>query len=188
MENELCFGQRVDPANGLVQPWFTHGALDELAAMDLSQMVIIQYGAGLGDAWLARRCKFLYCVERNLEWAARSREQCRQAGVDNIEYILRPCNDGSGQEGYYVPLPAGGKFDMIINDDAYRTEVCFMAADYFNSNGGGILVVDNWWQDYVWKSPVAIEAMAPYRKNIHLQADHKDHEGDPWKTAIIFIP
>lgn len=187
METGLCFGQRVDPANGMVQPWFTHGALDELAKMDLSDKVILQYGAGQGDAWLAKRCKKLHCIERRLEWAAFSRSKCSEAGIDNVEYHLRPCNDSDGKADFYTQFPEGVTPDIIINDDAYRTEVCFKAIEYFKANGGGVLICDNWWQDRVWKSPAAIEALLPFNKNIHLQADHKDHEGDPWKTAIIFI-
>lgn len=186
-KNNLCFGQRVDPANGLVQPWFTHAALDQIAAMDLSQKIIIQFGAGLGDAWLGKRCKMLYCVERNLEWAALSRNNCRDAGVENVQYLYRPCNDSDGKADFYIALVPDVKFDIIISDDAYRTEVCQMAVDYFQNNTGGILICDNWWQDFVWKSPMAIKLLEPFEKNIHLQPDHKDHEGDPWKTAIIFI-
>ncbi len=184
--NNLSFGQRPDPQSGLIQPWFTHPALDEISKMDLSEKVIIQFGAGMGDAWLAKRCKHLYCVERDMEWAAFSRKISRDAGVNNIDYLLRPCNDSDGKADFYTELPPGIAFDIIINDDAYRTEVCFKAIEYFKETGG-ILIVDNWWQDFVWKSPVAIAALEPFRKNIHLQVDHKDHEGDPWKTAIIYF-
>ena len=188
MEINLCFGQRIDPANGLVQPWLTHGALDEIAKMDLSEKTILMYGAGHGDAWLAMRCKQLHVIERSLEWAAFSRGVCRIAGVNNIDYWLRPCNDSDGKAEFYMRFPDGVQPDIIINDDAYRTEVCKMAINYFrNPCQEGVLICDNWWQDFVWKSPAAIEALKDFRKNIHLQADHKDHEGDPWKTAIIFF-
>lgn len=184
---ELCFGQKVDPADGLVMPWITHGALDELAAMDLKDKIILQFGAGMGDAWLAKRCRHLICVERKPEWLGVAKSGCKLAGVSNVTYLLRECNEGSGMADFYInPFPED-KIDIIINDDAYRTEVCKLAMDYFQANGGGILICDNWWQDYVWKSPAAIEMLEPFRKNIHLQADHKDHEGDPWKTAIIYI-
>lgn len=183
--NNLCFGQRIDPSNRLVQPWFTHGALDEIAAMDLSDKVIWMFGAGMGDAWLAKRCKKLYCVERNPEWLVKSSEIAAANGITNIEYISRSCNDSSGRASYYCELIDG--IDIIINDDAYRTEVCQVAVDYFKKKGTGILICDNYWQDFVWKSPKAIEILEPYKKDIFLQIDHKDHEGNPWKTAIVYI-
>ena len=37
---ELSFGQKYDD-NGLVMPWFTHGALDEIKSMDLSDKNLI---------------------------------------------------------------------------------------------------------------------------------------------------
>lgn len=44
---ELSFGQKYDD-NGLVMPWFTHGALDEIKSMDLSDKNVLMFGAGQG--------------------------------------------------------------------------------------------------------------------------------------------
>lgn len=181
---ELSFGQRIDPENGLVECWFTHGALDEIKSMDLSDKVVWMFGAGLGDRWLANRCKDLYVVERNADWM----NKCLMLGEgqDNLHYIYRPCNDSDGQADYYCEITE--EVDVIIDDDAYRTEICKYAINYFQSRGkDGILICDNYWQDFVWKSPIAIEWLEPFEKHIHLQPDHTDHEGDGWKTAIIFI-
>lgn len=183
---ELSFGQKTDPANGLIMPWFTHGSLEEISRMDLSGKIILQFGAGLGDAWLAKRCKHLFCVERKEDWFEIASDECKKAGVNNVTYILRKCNDSDGMDKFYTTLPPGVIIDVIINDDAYRTEICKLAIDYFKDHDG-ILICDNWWQDFVWKSPSAIQMLEPFRKNIHLQHDHKDHEGDPWKTAIIYF-
>jgi predicted O-methyltransferase YrrM len=188
MNNELCFGQRIDPASGLIQPWFTHGALDEIANMDLSQKIILMFGAGRGDAWLSRRCKKLIVVERNPEWLRIASESSKNNGCD-VEYIFRPCNEGSGAQDIYCVLP-DEDIDIIINDDAYRTEVCQLAVDYFSKKPfGGILICDNWHQDYVWLSPKAEEIMQPYSSKIFSQPDHRDfeNEGCEWKTAIFYL-
>lgn len=185
MNQELCFGQKIDPENGLIQPWLTHGALDQISKMNLSEKVIWMFGAGMGDIWLAKRCKTLYVVERNQEWLTACTIFKEANKVDNLHYNYRPCNDSDGQAEYYTELQDG--IAIIINDDAYRTEVCQVAVDYFKEGGGGILICDNYWQDFVWKSPKAIEILEPFRKNIYLQEDHKDHEGDGWKTAIVYI-
>lgn len=182
--SELCFGQRIDPENGLVECWFTHGSLDWIKHQDWSDKNVLMFGAGMGDKWLAARCKTLVIIERKEDWYSK----CASNAAANTQYIFRPCNDGSGQADYYTEIPDWFKPDVIINDDAYRTEVCEVAVNYFKSNQNGILVCDNYDQDYVWISPKAINILEPFNKHIHPQLDHTDHEGKCWKTAIIFIP
>ena len=193
MNEELSFGQRIDPENGLVECWFTHGALDEIKSMDLSDKNILMFGGGRGDIWLAKRCKKLVVVERNSEWIPQTLEAAIDlqviAGV-RLQYLYRPCNDSSGKADYYLEIPEWFNPDVIISDDSYRTEAVEMAIKYFkNKDDGGILICDNYWQDYVWKSPIAIEWLEPFEKHIHSQPDHTDfeEEGCEWKTAIIFI-
>jgi len=45
---ELSFGQKYDD-NGMIMPWLSHGALDEIKSMDLSDKNVLMYGAGLGS-------------------------------------------------------------------------------------------------------------------------------------------
>ena len=176
--DNLSFGQRRDPKNGLVECWFTWAALDWIKQQDWSEKNILMYGGGMGNEWLAARCKKLVVIERDGNWIANS-------GSYSTEY--RPCNDSDGMDEYYLKFPDGFEPDIIISDDAYRTEAVFRAIEYFKSKGGGILICDNYWQDFVWKSPTAIEALAPFEKEVLPCPSHTDHEGDGWKTAIIFI-
>ena len=53
-EENLSFGQRRDRDNNLIQCWFTHGALDEIMDMDLSEKNILMFGAGLGEQKCAK--------------------------------------------------------------------------------------------------------------------------------------
>jgi predicted O-methyltransferase YrrM len=147
------------------------------------------FGAGLGDAWLAKRCKHLFVVERNYEWLKTASQICADNKVGNVTYFLRKCNDSDGAADFYLELPPQ-KIDIIINDDAYRTELCQVAVDYFTQNGGGILICDNWYQSYVWLSDKAVEIMTPYinPELIFEQPDHKDNDGvNKWKTAAFII-
>ncbi len=187
--SELYQFQRIDETNNLVECWFTHKALDEIKLMDLSDKIVWMFGAGMGDSWLAKRSKKLYVVERKEEWLTKSIEACRINNIDNIEYLYRPCNDSSGMDKYYLEI-IDDNVDVIISDDAYRTEAVDIAIKYFKSkNKEGILICDNYWQDMVWKSPIALEWLEPFDKHIHSQPDHTDFEekGCEWKTAIIFI-
>jgi hypothetical protein len=188
MKFDLVQWQLIDN-NGLPMPWFTHNCLDWIKQQDWWNKNIIMFGAGLGDAWLANRCKKLFVVERNEEWLNKSLSICNHFEVKNIEYLYRPCNDSSGQADYYLQLPDG--IDIIINDDAYRTELCQYAIDYFKiAERNGIFICDNWYQSFVWLSNKAVDVMNDYLPSalIFEQKDHTDNDGvNKWKTAVFFI-
>lgn len=180
---ELSFGQRVDPENNLVELWLTHGALDEIKKMDLSDKVVWMWGAGMGDCWLAKRCKELIIVERNEEWIHKSADILAANGVTNVTYLYRPCNEGSGAQDMYCEIPEGIRPDVFIVDDAYRYECILKALEYKPC----ILIVDNWQQDYIFICPSAEDVLKDYESKIFVQPDHEDHEGHPWQTAIFYI-
>lgn len=183
----LCQWQKIDESNGLVMLWLTHPFLDWFKTQDLSDKNVIMFGAGLGDAWLSKRCKSLTVIERNPEWLKKASDYVYANGAE-VDYILRECNDASGMEDFYCQIPSDKKYDVIINDDAYRTELCQVAIDYFKANGGGLFVCDNWIQSFVWLSPKAEEIMKPYEAMIFEQTDHTDNDGvNKWKTAAWYI-
>lgn len=181
---ELSFGQKTDEENGLVMAWLTHGALDEIKGMDLSDKVVFMFGSGLGDAWLAKRCKWLHVVERVEEWAFNSATNCANNGCHNVTYYHRPCNDCSGQDEMYCAIPKGVKVNVLINDDAYRYEVIEKALTLPRPL---MLITDNWMQDYVFVCPKGEELLKDFEQHIYPQLDHENHEGNCWKTAIHFI-
>lgn len=180
---ELCEWQKIDEENGLVMPWFTWDSLDWIKKQDWSDKVVLMFGAGLGDAWLSKRCKKLYVVERTNEWLEKSKQYSLQNNCD-VTYIYRPCADCTGEDKFYLDI-RGIEPDVIINDDAYRTECCQMAVDYFKERQG-VFITDNFDQDYVFISPKALEIMAPYEntRQTFIQQGHTNHEGKPWNTTI----
>lgn len=179
---ELSFGQRIDETNGLVECWFTWSALDAIKEMDLSDKIVWMFGAGLGDTWLAKRCKELHVVERNAEWIYKAQEFAAPNGVTNLHYHHRPCNDCSGMDKEYCEIPI--KVDVVINDDAYRFEVIEKALTLPRPL---ILITDNWMQDYVFLCPKGEELLKDFEHNIYPCTTHTDHSGNCWKTAIHFI-
>lgn len=182
MSYELCFGQRVDETNGHIECWFTHGALDEIKKMDLSDKVVFMFGSGMGNIWLAKRCKELHIVERVEEWIYKSQELELANGITNITYYHRPCNDCSGMDKEYCEIPID--VDVVINDDAYRFEVIEKALTLPRPL---ILVTDNWMQDYVFLCPKGEDLLKDFEHNIYPCTTHTNHEGNCWKTAIHFI-
>lgn len=180
---ELSFGQKVDESNGVIMPWFTHPSLDEISKMDLSNKIVWMFGAGLGDSWLAKRCRKIYIVERSLDWLERASQSAASNGIENITYIHRPCNDSSGMQDYYTEIIES--VDVIINDDAYRFEVIEKALTLPRPL---ILITDNWMQSYVFLCPAGVELLKGFEAHIHEQADHLDNDGiNKWKTAIHFL-
>ena len=184
---QLVDWQIVDKENDLVMPWFTHSSLQAIKGIDLSDKIVVQLGAGLGDAWLASRCKHLYCVERSHDWLIRANTYATNRNIFNLTYIYVPINDGSDLDKEYIgTIPE--EFDVLINDDAYRSEVCQFAVDYFTKKeNGGIFIVDNWQQDFVWLSPRSEELLLPFEHTIYPQPDHSQNEIERWKTAIFYI-
>lgn len=178
---ELVQWQRLNE-NGLVECWFTHDSLDWINKQDWSDKIAVMFGAGLGDAWLAGKCKKLYVVERKEEWLSKAQEYSKQCGATNIEYIFRPCNDCSGMDEMYCDIPF--EVDIVIIDDAYRYE-CMVKA--LTLPRPLILIVDNFNQDWIFDCPAAVELMEPYNPDIYPQRDHEDHAGKCWKTLVAHI-
>lgn len=180
MNTELSFGQRIDPENNLVECWFTHGALDAIKEMDLSDKIVWMFGAGKGDLWLSKRCKELHVVERNGDWLNSCVSIKESNRADNLFYYYRPCNDSSGEDEYYCEIPI--KVDVVINDDAYRYEVIVKALSLPRPI---TLIVDNFMQAFVFICPAAVELLKDFEGTLYEQENHQDHDGvNKWKTGI----
>jgi hypothetical protein len=183
--------QRVDSENDLIEPWLTHPFMDWVKNLDLSERVILELGGGASTAWWRKKAKWVDTVEASYNWAVDIREYCKREGVDNGKvFDFR----GDLPEGvpelmprYFDTIPGGVHYDIIINDGIYRTETLEWALNHFKETGG-ILIADNWQQDYVFISPKAEEIMAPYEIHQFFQPGHTNHEGRPWNTAIWIIP
>lgn len=177
---QLSFGQRIDPENGLVESWFTHGALDWIKQQDWKDKIVWMFGAGMGDVWLAKRCKELHIVERNSEWIYKSQELALNNGVSNLYYYHRPCDDCTGNDKEYCEIPIC--VDVVIVDDAYRYE-CIVKA--LTLPRPLILIIDNFMQAFVFICPAAVELLKDFDGILYEQENHKDHDGvNKWKTGI----
>jgi len=187
--NDLVEWQKLDP-NGLVYPWWTHPFLNELENWGLEDMTWLEFGGGRSTAWLRSRCKFVVTLECNEEWADQAVSDCESKGLDNGAIYCRQINEGSQSQikEYFALIPQDLKFDIISVDGIFRTECLQWAIDHFKGRKG-ILIADNYDQDYVWISPKADEIMMPYKKSetIFYQPDHTNHEGKPWNTRFWII-
>lgn len=196
--NELVEWQKIAP-NGLVYPWWVHGFLDVLETWDLKDVQWLEFGGGRSTAWLRSRCKWVDTIEANEEWAALARYECMSHDLTNGYVSSKDLPDGVQERKHeYFNLlnnpdrPVLGSkklnYHIISVDGIWRNECLQWAIDHFKGRKG-ILIADNYDQDYVWISPKADEIMMPYKKSetIFYQPDHTNHEGKQWNTRFWII-
>lgn len=196
--HELVEWQKYAP-NGLVYPWWTHPFLDVLETWDLKDKVWLEFGGGRSTAWLRSKCAWVNTIESNSEWAAQAKRDCEANNLSNGEIFYADLPDGiqERKNEYFGLIPIGFRhldkiekvdYDIISVDGIWRYECLQWALDHFKGRGG-ILIADNFDQDYVWISPAAIELMAPYKESEHVyfQPNHTNHEGRQWNTRYWII-
>lgn len=184
-QNNLCFGQRFDHSNGLIEPWLTNPAMDVIKKWDLSDKVVLEYGGGASTIWWANKAKFVYTIETNTKWMQSISYYFLGMYGINVQLYHRPINEGDqSRVDEYTAIPEGCKPDIVVVDGILRYE-CIQKA--LTLPRPLTLIVDNWQQDYVFMCPAAEELLKPFEGSFYIQPDHIDHEGHPWQTAIFNI-
>lgn len=173
-DQALSFGQRRDPRTGLVQPWLTHGALDEIVALpNLGGTDVLEWGGGFSTLWWALECRSVVTVESNPVWCDWLAER-----LPSNVWLHHETDPMRYAE---LPLVLQQHFGIVVVDGLDRTR-CIEAA--LRLPRPLVLVVDNWQQDDVYVCHVAEKMMRPYAGRFHVQADHTNHRGRPWQTAM----
>lgn len=187
--SELVEWQRVDPNNGLVEPWLTHPFMEEIKKWKLGDKFILEFGGGRSTAWWRKECKWVDTIDASEEWANQSRMDCQSAGLYNGRILAKTLPDGiqNRKQEYFNLIPGDKYYDIIVNDGIWRYEVLQWALDHFKGRNG-IIIADNWQQDFVWISPPSEELMKSYEIHKFVQPDHTNHEGKPWQTVFWNIP
>ena len=91
------------------------------------------------------------------------------------------------KQEFFDMIPKDKEYDIISVDGIWRYECLEWALNHLKGREG-IIIADNWHQDYVWISPPAEKLMSKYDINIYIQPNHTNHEGNPWKTVYWKIP
>lgn len=178
--------QRFDPTNNLVEPWLTHPALDEIKGWDLSDMQVLEWGAGLSTIWWADKCRHVMSIEADGKWFVDINERLIEKELKHkVDLIYRPTNEGDQTKiDFYTDVPKWYTPDIVVVDGVLRYE-CILKA--LTLSRPLILIIDNWQQDYVFICPAAEKALEGFTGNVYVQPDHTNHEGRPWATAIFYI-
>ena len=189
MNIDLVEWQIRSEKNGPVMPWWTHPFLEVLKGWDLSDKFMLELGAGLGTAWLRDKCKWVDSVDASPEWAERAEMYCQANGKVNGQISYEEIPDGvpGGWERFKALIPNNVQYDVISIDGIYRVECIEWALAHFKGRGG-VIILDNLDQDFVWISPKAMELISGLEGEVFIQQNHTNHEGKPWNTRYYKVP
>lgn len=185
---ELCFGQKIDESLGVLFPWYTHGSLDAISKMDLSDKIVMEWGGGASTIWWANKSKQILSVDHNKEWADNIEEiiNANGWGLDKAIMTFQPTHEGdqSPCRDLYIQCYPLAKPNICIVDGVHRYECAEYAVNVLKPE---ILIIDNHQQDYVFMCPKLDELLAGVKMERFIQMDHTDHSGNPWATAIFYL-
>jgi hypothetical protein len=186
MDN-LCYGQNVDGATGLVRPWYTPAMQEKLASWDLSDKRIFEFGGGDSTVYYAHYAKEVCTVESAEGWYNIIRDKLSRYSL-SAYVMFRPtvANEVELKSAYVQSIyDVPGEFDIIVVDGSFRDEC--IAAALTKIKAGGIIICDNVDQDYVWDFIMGSRLLDGYEHEILVDPNHKDHQGRPWKTGYWII-
>lgn len=168
--SELHEWRHRDPENGLIMPWLTKGALDEICTWDLQRKRVFEYGVGQSTLWWASKCEWLYGVDTNADWVQAIHDRV----ISKSSVACIPVKDI-----YIVSIRAFNPIDIVVIDGDFRDSCIWEAINKLRP--GGKLIIDNWLQPSVdWMpSEETIKMVTQLEHTIYPQEGHPD-----WSTLI----
>lgn len=167
-----CEGWQKRDANGMVLPWYTHPALDDIQSWDLKNKKVFEYGVGQSTIWWASKCKWVYGVDSNEEWV----KAMHDAVISNSVIAHIPVKDI-----YISSLRISRGIDIVVVDGDYRDECVRHAVQTLKK--GSKVIIDNWIQPSVWVATEETQSIiSKLDHTIYKQPGHPD-----WQTLIATI-
>ena len=119
-------------------PWISYDARAVLTRHLDGRGRVLEFGAGMSTAWLARRASYVRTVEHDPEWSREVRAQLTHAGLDHVELHLH-----TERRAYALAdiAPALGRFDLVLVDGRWR-DACVETGLRVLALGG-VLYLDN---------------------------------------------
>lgn len=180
-----CEGYQKRDSSGMVMPWYTWPALEEIEKWDLSEKKILEFGGGSSTLWFAKRCREIVCVETDQDYS----DAIISNRIHNLKLYGRLLKiEGLRESGYFnVDLIYMHKvlFEIIVVDCDPVVARDFVIGESINVlKPGGKLIVDNWRQPSVYMPSNSImQALVKFEVDLYRQPDHED-----WQTAIFTKP
>jgi hypothetical protein len=166
--------QHIDPLNGLVMPWYTKPALDEIVTWDLKDKKVFEYGGGASTLWWSAKAKQVRAIETSPDWRQAVSDK---AGSNTWVKWTWNLNDFEDAIMEWETL-----FDIIVVDcDPVEWRDRCIRVGIKTLNTGGKLIADNWDQPSVWTpSDKTRETLKEFDCKLYKQPNHPD-----WQTAIF---
>jgi hypothetical protein len=168
--NELHEWRHRDPENGLIMPWLTKPALDEICTWDLKNKYVFEYGVGQSTLWWANKCMWLYGVDTSKEWV----QAIHDAVISNSIVACIPIEDI-----YVTSIRNFKHVDIVVVDGDFRDKCIWQGLSMLKP--GGKMIIDNWQQPSAeWPvSSETIKLVTQLQHTIYPQPGHPD-----WSTLI----
>jgi hypothetical protein len=175
---EIWQSQRVDRVTGLIEPWFTHSALDEIQEWDLYDKIVLEWGGGHSTLWWGTRCRHVFTIETDRDWCAWISAKAGEFGISNVTVLHR---DSESPLDFYLKIPEGCRPDVVVIDGESRRFECLEKAIALPRPV--TIIFDNWQQEGAFISPEGEALMRPFLGTSYAQAEcaHRKH---PWQTSI----
>lgn len=133
-------------------PWFAYAAIDFLDDFLTPDMTVCEYGSGGSTLFFARRVKWVYSIEDNLQWFNLVSDRLNDNSIDNVTLKLHPFdfkNPAGFENSEYLNAIPDKRFDVIVVDGSEEwtriRPICFeKAQNHVNKNG--IIVLDDSWR------------------------------------------
>lgn len=121
-------------SKGLPIPWYTFPTIDFLRFRDFSGSKILEFGGGQSTVWWSKRAEEVVTFEGDRDWLRRIEKDSRsnvrlhlvnyedpRSCLEEVQHVLK--------ENYFE------KFDLIIIDGLYRTELIEVALAHVKTTG-----------------------------------------------------
>jgi hypothetical protein len=128
---ESKISQSAVNAEKIPIPWFTYPSIEYFDQLDLSNKVMLEWGAGNSSLFFSKKVKYLYSIEHNIEWF----EQVKRKNIKNQKLILEEDNYANRARDL------SKFFDIILIDGIDRVNCSKVAVDIINK--GGLIILDN---------------------------------------------
>lgn len=124
--------QRAIDKDGNPIPWFTYPAIDYLDQLDLSDKVMLEWGAGNSSLFFSSRVKEIFSVEHNEEWL----KKVKSFGLKNQNIVF-------AEQAHYADFPKSFQrsFDIILIDGIERNDCATTTLKLIKSDG--LIILDN---------------------------------------------
>jgi hypothetical protein len=113
-------------------PWFTYPAIDYLDQLDLSQRIMLEWGAGNSSLFFSGLVKKIYSIEHDEEWF----KNVKELGISNHDLRLVPVTQYAAN-----PRDLNMKFDIILIDGIEREGCADVAIELLHPDG--FIILDN---------------------------------------------